>query len=302
MQTATCTSSCLQQTMLQMKQQVEQQLQQQLPATTAWPSKLHEAMRYSVLSGGKRVRPVLCLLACEALGGRWQDLLLPAAALELVHVQSLILDDLPPLDNDNLRRGQPACHIAFGESTAILAAHALHSLAFAWAAQQQPPAPHAAAAYVQQLALASGHQGISAGELEDLQCEGQQPQLATLRRIHLHKTAALICCAVCMGSMAAGADATVLRAMHTYGTQLGLAFQIVDDVLDATSTAQQLGKSAGIDKQRNKMTYVSLYGVAGAKRQAEQCVVLAQQALQQVATLQSDHLHTVAQQLLQRAY
>ena len=292
----------LEKTLGDIKQHIEEILNKHLPPATTWPYKLHEAMRYTVLAGGKRVRPALCLFACEALGGKPKNVLLPAAAVELIHVQSMILDDLPQLDNDSLRRGKPSCHITFGESTAILTAHALHSLAFAWAASQHPPAPHDPTAYVQQLALASGHQGISAGEWEDLQCEGKQPHPHTVQRIHLHKTAALICCAVCIGSIAAGANATTLRAMHTYGTQLGLAFQIADDVLDATSTAQQLGKSAGIDKQRNKMTYVSLYGVEGAKKQAKQCVESALQALQQIQELRSDNLHSVARVVLQRAY
>ena len=292
----------LQKALREMKQAVQDILEQQLPPATSWPCKLHEAMRYSVLAGGKRMRPALCLLACEALGGKRKEALLPAAAVELVHVQSLILDDLPQLDNDSLRRGKPTCHIAFGESTAILTAHALHSLAFAWAAQQQPPAPYAPTAYVQQLALASGHQGISAGELEDLQCEGRQPQPDIVQRIHLHKTAALMRCAVCIGSMAAGAHTTTLRNMQTYGTDLGMAFQIVDDILDATCTTQQLGKSAGIDKERNKMTYVSLYGIEGAKKQARQHVESALEALQQIQGLRSNNLHSIAEVVLQRAY
>lgn len=292
----------LQQVLQDIKESLQEVLEQHLPPAAAWPCKLHEAMRYAVLSGGKRIRPALCLLSCEALGGQRQDALMLAAAVELMHVQSLILDDLPQFDNDSLRRGKPSCHVTFGESTAILAAHALHSLAFAWAAQQHPPAPHTPTAYVQQLALASGHQGISAGELEDLQCEGKPPHPQTVRRIHLCKTAALIRCAVYVGSLAAGAHATTLHNMQTYATQLGLAFQIVDDILDATCTAQQLGKSAGIDKERNKMTYVSLYGVAGAQKQAQQCVEVAQQALQHIQELQSDNLHRIAQMILQRAY
>jgi geranylgeranyl diphosphate synthase type II len=247
---------------------VEARLRTAVALADRGPAALAEAMRYSLFAGGKRLRPALALAACRAAGGP-EDRALPfAAALELVHTYSLIHDDLPSMDDDDLRRGRPTSHKVFGEATAILAGDALHTLAFEVVlADTQPPA--LAAALALELARAAGCDGMVGGQVEDLAADGQAPDAERIRRIHRGKTAALIRASCRGGAMAGGGDARTVDALDRYGSHLGLAFQIVDDVLDVTGTAESLGKTPGKDRHREKMTYVALDGVDGAMARAE---------------------------------
>jgi len=251
---------------------VDGELDARLPPVKERPTTLHEAMRYSVLGGGKRFRPILCMAATEAVGEDHRKALLPALAIEILHTYTLIHDDLPAMDNDELRRGQPTCHVKFGEANAILAGDALLTLAFQWIAESSPAKPFSVARLVVELADASGSRGIIGGQVEDIAAEGKEPDPETVEYIHLHKTAELIRSALRIGAMVGGAETKELDALTMYGCNLGLAFQITDDILNATSTSETLGKTVGSDYVREKMTYLSLYGVEGARKRAEELI------------------------------
>lgn len=241
-----------------------------LLSETAGPSELlQEALKYSLLNGGKRLRPLLVYATGQALGANLNHCDRPAMAVELIHAYSLVHDDLPAMDDDDLRRGRPTCHKAFDEATAILTGDALQTLAFeALACDQQP----AALAMVKTLAQASGTQGMVAGQMLDLQGEGKQLSLEELQSLHSHKTGALIRAAVRMGGLAAGASANVLATLDTYATALGLAFQVQDDLLDVKGDEATLGKKTGSDALLNKATYPSLLGIEGAEQRAQELV------------------------------
>lgn len=264
------------------RQAVEDALATHLPSEDQPPTVLHKAMRYSVLAGGKRLRPLLCLAACEACGAPYQPALLPAIALEVLHTYTLIHDDLPCMDNDDLRRGRPTNHKVFGEANALLAGDALLTLAFEWVARGQPRSPRTVAELVRTLAEAAGHAGVIAGQVEDLAAEGLEPSSAQVERIHRLKTAALLRAAVLLGGLSAGAPETTLSALARYGEAAGLAFQIADDLLNETSTPAQLGKATGSDRERAKMTYVRVFGLADARLRAETWVAEACDALAQI--------------------
>lgn len=252
-----------------LQQEVDEALDQRMPTEREPPVVLHRAMRYSLLAGGKRLRPILCLLSAEAAGGRRADALTPALAIELLHTYSLIHDDLPAMDNDDLRRGRPTSHKVFGEANAILAGDALLTLAFEWLALAPAPPPHAPGAIAYELARAAGSRGIAGGQYEDLAAEGIEtigPE--RLEMIHRLKTATLIAAACRMGALAVAAPTSVVAALGDFGERIGLAFQIADDILNATSTAEQLGKAVGSDAARRKATYLSLYGVDSARQRA----------------------------------
>ncbi len=252
-----------------LQSEVDAALDARMPPESEPPVVLHRAMRYSLLAGGKRLRPILCLLSAEAAGGRREDALTPALALELLHTYSLIHDDLPAMDNDDLRRGRPTAHKVFGEANAILAGDALLTLAFEWLAQAPAPPPHAPGALAYELARAAGSRGVAGGQYEDLAAEGGGPVAPErVETIHRLKTAALIAAACRMGAIAAAAPPPVVAALGEFGERIGLAFQIADDILNATSTPEQLGKAVGSDAARGKATYVSLYGVESARRRA----------------------------------
>jgi geranylgeranyl diphosphate synthase type II len=252
-----------------------------LPTEGTGAPRLAEAMRYSVFAGGKRLRPALALAACRAVEGRDEDVLPFACALELIHTYSLIHDDLPAMDDDDLRRGRPTSHKAFDEAHAILAGDALHTLAFDILLDRTND-KRLAALLALELARASGFEGMVGGQVEDLAGDGNKPQLERLRRIHEGKTASLIRAATRGGGLAGGADEPTLEALGTFGLSLGLAFQITDDVLDETSSADVLGKTPGKDRADDKMTYVALEGLEGAKRRAEAEKLAALQALRAV--------------------
>ncbi len=254
-------------------------LERLLPPSTQHPTSIHQAMRHSVFAGGKRLRPILCMEAGRmirsALGGNGNP---PAgiehlgAALEMLHTYSLIHDDLPALDNDDLRRGRPTCHKAFGEAIAILAGDALQTQAYEVLAQIACPA-EARVAIIGEVAHATGTiDGMIGGQVVDLEAEHKKPDLATLEYIHRSKTAALITASVVSGGMYAGATAADIARLRTYGQSIGLAFQIVDDVLDLTQTSEQLGKTAGKDAAAEKTTYPALFGIEESTRKADALV------------------------------
>ncbi|MBU1694690.1 MAG: polyprenyl synthetase family protein [Verrucomicrobia bacterium] len=251
---------------------IDQTLDRFLPPAQARPAVLHEAMRYSVLAGGKRLRAILCVAACEAVGGSVEAAYLPAAAIELLHAYTLIHDDLPAMDNGTLRRGKPTCHIVYGEANAILAGDALLTMAFEWMARCTPRPPWPPGQLIQELAEAAGSQGVIGGQVEDLAAEGRPATADAVEYIHLHKTAALIRAAVRIGAMAGGAKETEFEALTLYGGDLGLAFQIADDILDATSTTEALGKTAGGDSIQEKVTWVAVFGLDAARQKARALV------------------------------
>ncbi len=263
------------------------------------PPRLAEAMRYSLLGGGKRLRPTLCLLASEACGGDWTSALPAACALEMVHTYSLIHDDLPSMDDDDLRRGRPTCHKAFDEATAILAGDGLLTLAFETIARFTRP-PEAAAGCVLALAEGAGPSGMVAGQMADLEAEGRDdPTIEALEAIHVRKTGALLRAALKMGGIVAGTDTTRLQALTSYGHAVGLAFQIVDDLLDVTGDEAKMGKRVNKDSGLGKWTYPGLLGVDGSRRRARALADEAAAALEPFGA-RGTTLRALAMDLLER--
>lgn len=260
---------------------IEAELDRRVPPADTRPATLHAAMRHSLFAGGKRLRPILCAAAATACGAPREAALLPAAAIECLHTYTLIHDDLPCMDDDDLRRGVPTCHKVYGEAIALLAGDALQALAFQLAAQT----PVAALEIVRELAAAAGSQAVVGGQVEDMLSEGQPPDAERLRYIQQHKTGDLLACAVRMGVLAAGGTPAALAAATTYGQAIGEAFQIADDILDATATTAQLGKTAGSDAAREKNTAVSVYGLDGARALLQERV---EQALAALADFPGD--------------
>lgn len=258
---------------------VDAELNRRVPPETTEPRRLHAAMRHSLFGSGKRLRPVLCVAAAEAVGGKAAPAITAGAAIEVLHTYTLIHDDLPAMDNDVLRRGRPTCHVAFDEATAILAGDALLTLAFAILIETPCLPPGSPIELVRELAAASGSTGVIGGQMADIEGEDQTLTLEQLRYIHTHKTGDLIRASARIGAMTAGASPAELAALTLYAEKIGLAFQIADDVLNATGTPEQLGKSAGTDQAAGKLTYVAAYGIEGARHQAETLVREARQAL-----------------------
>ncbi|MDX1302448.1 (2E,6E)-farnesyl diphosphate synthase [Photobacterium sp.] len=259
-----------------------QQLAQWIAAQPFADHALIEAMKYGTLLGGKRVRPYLTYVTGQMLGAECVDLDTPAAAVECIHAYSLIHDDLPAMDDDELRRGQPTCHIAFDEATAILAGDALQTLAFEILADGplSPEGHTRRVAMIKELAQASGAAGMCMGQVLDLEAEGKHVDLQQLKSIHKHKTGALIRCAVRLGALAAGPKSVaVLPQLDQYAEAIGLAFQVQDDILDVTSDTETLGKPQGSDLALEKSTYPALLGLEGAKEKAQQLYQEALQAL-----------------------
>jgi geranylgeranyl pyrophosphate synthase len=262
------------------REQVDHALRQWLPDEQFPPQQLHAAMRYALLGGGKRVRPVLVYATGAALGVELSRLNGPACAVEMIHAYSLIHDDLPAMDDDALRRGRPTCHIAFDEATAILAGDALLTLAFEVLAADETmtASPTQRLRMVRELAQASGHQGMVGGQAIDIAAEGTRLTLEQLQTMHRHKTGALIRAAVRLGALSCDTlQAAQATALDRYAEAIGLAFQIRDDILDVEADTATLGKPQGSDEARNKPTYTSLLGLAGAKEKAQ---ALHQQALE----------------------
>jgi geranylgeranyl diphosphate synthase type II len=258
---------------------VEEALRRWVPRESTSPESIHQAMRYSLFAGGKRVRPILCIAAAEAVSDAAAGIESAACALELIHTYSLIHDDLPALDNDDLRRGRPTCHKVFGEAIAILAGDALLTLAFQVLAQLEC-APERKNRLIEELAVASGTvDGMIGGQVHDLEGEGKHPTAALLEAIHRAKTGALLKASLRIGGLYAGADDDQLHALSCYGEHIGLAFQIVDDVLDVEQPSEALGKTAGKDAQQRKITFPSVYGLERSREMAEQERVAARLAL-----------------------
>ncbi|WP_418454053.1 polyprenyl synthetase family protein [Allofournierella sp.] len=262
-------------------------------------SRVCQAARYSLLAGGKRVRAILTLAACELLGGNEAAALRFACAVEMLHCYSLIHDDLPCMDNDDMRRGKPSCHKAFGEATALLAGDALLTEAFE-AIAGAPACAETKARAALALAAGAGSKGMVWGQELDLRCEGQPVNEETLRLIHANKTGALINAAVQLGAAAALAGEPDCAALRAYALDLGLVFQIVDDVLDVTSTSEELGKPAGSDASNEKTTFATLYGSEGARELARSINENACSALRAGYGEKADFLVQLAQTLLCR--
>lgn len=282
-----------------LRSRVEARLQQDTHFPEACPSRLAESIRYSLLAPGKRVRPCLVLMACEACGGDLEQALPAASAIEMVHCYSLIHDDLPAMDDDDLRRGRPTNHIQFDESTAILAGDGLLTLAFEVLARDLHPS-ELAAACVLELAQAAGCVGMVGGQQADLEGESNPDlTLAGLEAIHRRKTGALLCAALRMGGRIGGADPQTLRSLTIYGESVGLAFQIADDLLDVFGQQDKMGKSVQKDASLGKQTYPSLLGVDESRRRANQLI---DRACEAVATLadRSHYLTALARYLIER--
>lgn len=280
-------------------QAIDRQLDLSLPAENTEPARLHEAMRYSLFASGKRLRPVLCLASAEAVNGSSDQALIPAAAVEVLHTYTLIHDDLPAMDDDALRRGRPTCHIAFDEATAILAGDALLTLAFQVLCNAECRPPYSPVDLIRELAASAGSMGVIGGQMADIQGEGKPLSLDQLLYIHTHKTGDLIRAAVRMGAMSAGVSPDHLAALTIYAEKIGLAFQIADDVLNATETAEQLGKSSGTDAAAGKMTYVSAYGIDGARQRAAALILDAKQRISALPG-QTDPLLALADHIVTR--
>jgi geranylgeranyl diphosphate synthase, type II len=249
---------------------IDSQLDRLIPKESEPPERVHSAIRWSVFAGGKRFRPALLLATGRTFGAKADDLMRAACALEMIHTYSLIHDDLPSMDNDELRRGRPTCHIKFGEATAILAGDALQSLAFQTIAEDERLSPDLRVQLVAEIARAAGTpEGMVAGQAHDLDAESRDVSNAELERIHHHKTGALIRAAARCGGMIAGVDESELKAIADYGTNLGLLFQITDDLLDVVATAEDLGKTPGKDARSRKATYPALYGIEATQAQLE---------------------------------
>ena len=263
----------IEETLRQGQRLVDDVLQRLLPAPAQRPSSIHQAMRHSVFAGGKRLRPILCLEAARMIAGAMPaGVANLAAALEMLHTYSLIHDDLPALDNDDLRRGVPTCHKAFGEAIAILAGDALQTQAYQVLAQLNCPA-EARVEIIGEIARATGTvNGMIGGQVMDLEAEHTRPDAPTLECIHRSKTGALITASVISGGLYAGGTEDDVERLREYGCSVGLAFQIIDDVLDVTQSSEQLGKTAGKDTASEKATYPALFGLEQSIRKADALV------------------------------
>ena len=262
-------------------QAVDGALDRFLPRESLPPESLHKAMRYSVFAGGKRLRPVLVAAGAEAVGGTLEAVMPAACAVEMIHTYSLIHDDLPAMDNDDFRRGVPTSHKVFGEAIAILAGDALLTLAFRLLANSSPAGGEAGRLrdMLIEVADAAGSAGMVGGQVADIECEGKVAGAAIVDYIHTHKTAALIRASIRSGAILAGASAAELKALGVVGDSLGLAFQIMDDILDITATSEELGKTAGKDQAQQKATYPAVHGIEASRRRAQALVADAHAAL-----------------------
>jgi len=258
---------------------VDAALDRLLPQETEPPPTIHKAMRYSIFAGGKRLRPILCLAAGEAVGGKPAAAMPLACAVECIHTYSLIHDDLPCMDDDDLRRGRPTNHKVFGEGIAVLAGDALLTEAFALVAQSKPPKRYPVRLLVKELAFAAGSLRLIAGQVQDLENENRQAILDEVKQTHLNKTAALITASIRLGAMAGNAQPAQLKRLTRYGQHLGLAFQVIDDILDATSTKEIMGKSVRADQKNQKSTFPSVLGIDKSRHFASDLIADAQSQL-----------------------
>lgn len=279
----------------------EQKMDSLVPSSETRPATLHQSIRYSLFAGGKRMRPALCLAAAEACGGSWESAGRMAAAVEMIHTYSLIHDDLPAMDNDDFRRGKPTNHKVYGEGMAVLAGDALLTQAFEVLADWEGTDQYTAATAVKELAVTSGSLQLIAGQAADLEAEGKDVSLDDLEFIHLRKTSALLTCSVRLGAMAVNASQDQLEALTRFGRAVGLAFQIVDDLLDITQTTEKLGKTAGKDEAASKATYPALVGIDPSREMAANLTQEAYDALDLFGD-KALALRSLAQYLLDRDY
>ncbi|PYP91443.1 MAG: polyprenyl synthetase [Candidatus Angelobacter sp. Gp1-AA117] len=264
----------LKETLEQGQHVIDQALEKLLPPATQRPESIHQAMRHSVFAGGKRLRPILCMEAARMVSGKLppgiEEL---GSALEMLHTYSLIHDDLPALDNDELRRGKPTCHVVFGEALAIMAGDALQTQAYEVLARLKCPA-EARVRIIEEIARGTGTvDGMIGGQVKDLEAERQKPDAATLEYIHRSKTGALITASLVTGGIYAGGSHAEIQRLRDFGRSVGLAFQIVDDVLDVTQSSEQLGKTAGKDTASEKATYPALFGIEESLNRADALVI-----------------------------
>ena len=280
---------------------VDTALNRFLPKTSAKPSTIHRAMRYSLFAGGKRMRPVLCVAATEACGQSRQHAIPAACAVECIHTYSLIHDDLPCMDDDDLRRGRPTSHKVFGEAVAVLAGDALLTVAFEILASVPESRRYRLKDFLGELAFAAGSRRLIAGQVADLEAEGKTSSRAELRFIHECKTAAMIVASLRLGAMAANASPSRVTALAKFGYHLGLAFQVIDDILDITQTSETLGKSAGKDVAAQKTTYPALIGLEASRLEARRLTAVALDALKPFGASAS-RLRQLADHLLAREY
>lgn len=280
---------------------IDKALDRFLPKANVKPVTIHKAMRYSLFVGGKRLRPVLCLAAAEACGGKPGQAMPLACAVECIHTYSLIHDDLPCMDDDDFRRGQPTCHKVFGEGVAVLAGDALLTVAFEILAASKPTKNYSAPAIVKELANAAGSRWLIGGQVADLEGEGKKLGGEELKFIHRAKTAALLTAAIRLGAMSANAGKPKLDALTTFGQSLGLAFQVIDDILDVTQTTEKLGKSAGKDVAAQKATYPAIFGLEKSRKEAQRLTARAHTVLKPFGR-KGEVLHALADYLLARDY
>jgi len=280
-----------------LKERVDKALDRLMPGKDLKPSKIHRAIRYSVFAGGKRLRPILCLMASEITGHSWQKVMPTACGLELIHTYSLIHDDLPCMDDDDFRRGVPTCHKAFDESTAVLAGDALLTLAFELIASNAEIKNVNSSSVVSALRLisrAAGTRGMVGGQVVDIMSEGKKISPAALHFMHMHKTGALITASLEAGAVVAGADKRHIGALRQYGEAVGLAFQLTDDILNLVGDAKKMGKSTGTDLSKKKATYPALYGIDKTREKVGKLIRRAQQELRIFKPEKSEPLRKLA--------
>jgi geranylgeranyl diphosphate synthase type II len=279
---------------------IDRALDKLLPSPTQRPDSIHQAMRHSVFAGGKRLRPILCMEAARMITGKLPEGVEElGSSLEMLHTYSLIHDDLPALDNDDLRRGKPTCHVVFGEALAILAGDALQTQAYEVLARLKCPA-EARVRIIEEIARGTGTvDGMIGGQVKDLESEQQAPDAETLEYIHRSKTGALITASLVTGGLYAGGSATEIQRLRDFGRAIGLAFQIVDDVLDVTQSSEQLGKTAGKDTAAQKITYPALFGIEESLHQADVLITSGCNSLDSFGK-RADTLRDLAYFLVQR--
>jgi geranylgeranyl diphosphate synthase type II len=283
------------------QKQIDRALDRYLPKETTRPATIHKAMRYSLFAGGKRLRPVLTLAAAEACGGMVERALPLACAMECIHTYSLVHDDLPSMDNDDFRRGRPTCHKVFGDGIAILAGDALLTVAFEIVSHARPARRYDMSTLLREVSVAAGSRKLIAGQVADLEAEGKKTTREDLRYIHENKTAAILTASVSLGAMSANATSAQLGAMTKFGRALGLAFQVIDDILDVTQTTEKLGKSAGKDIAAQKATYPAVIGLEKSRAEAKRLTRNAHNALS-IFGNKAETLHELANYLLEREY
>ena len=272
-----------------------------LPKAKERPATIHAAMRYSIFAGGKRLRPVLCLAAAEVCGGEISAALAPACAVELMHTYSLVHDDLPAMDDDDLRRGRPTCHKVYGEGMAVLCGDALLTESFAVLAQVAPTKRYSTRDFIAELAETGGSRKLIGGQVMDLEGEGKKLTKRDLVRIHEAKTAALLTTSLRLGAMTANATPAKLEALTLFGHALGLAFQVIDDILDVTQSTEILGKTAGKDQAVEKSTYPAILGLDASRKEAARLTQAAMDSLKPFGT-KAMRLQEIASHLLKREY